>query len=303
MALLRAFLARVDVAHAAGHARVAGIVVDLPVAIIVLAVARLRDLAGDFDVWPDTRVIVGYASKHARVGNESANAALLWIAPADGADFHVTRQIVCSVNETVAIVVDAIAAFLNASVCRGALVFASRRIGFVEVDPTRITRENRAFRVCRRTRLARHGGRRAFRCAIEHDAVVAARAAIRRALAQVDVFIDLVVAVVVLLVARLVVVRAFDAAIVLADEVTIEVVPASGATAGCADARHARLHVPRARDVGRIEQECVAVVVARAAVRDLVEIDAVIDLAVAIVVEIIALLDAAVCLDAWSTGA
>lgn len=138
--------------------------------------------------------------------------------------------------------------------------------------------------------MPRHRSGFARRGAIQDDAIVSASAAIRRALAQVDVFIDLVVAVVVLVVAQTIVSNGLVLdAVVLADAVAIQVVPACGTTI-CTrtSSRIAGNHVPVAANARGIsvEQFRVAIVVTGPARLRTAEVDvgAVVDLAVAVVV-------------------
>ncbi len=294
-ALLRAFLTWKDVAHAAGHAGVTGVVVHLAVAIVIFPVASLGDLPGNFDVHPDALVGVPDALERPRVGNQSTDTAPLRITPADRADLAVARQIVGAVDETVAVVVDAVTTLLDVAVCRGALVFATRRVGSVEIDPARIALRDGAFRIGRVARLSGHGRRRALGRSVESNAVVAANAAIRRAGAQVDVFVDGLVAIVILVVALGVVVGVLDA-VIRALAIAVEVVPTRRACSACARAGVAWNLVPIAANARWIDvrEDRVAVVVTRSAVLRTVERDAFVDGAVAIVVELVADLGAAI---------
>ncbi len=231
-ALLRAFFARKDVADAASHPDVGRVVIGLTVAIVVESVASLGHLSGHFDVCPDALVVVADASVRARVGNQPTDTSTQrFITETDRTDLHVTREVIGAIDQTIAIVVDGIAALLDAAVCLSALVFAPGGVRLIEIDITGETRSDLALRVCRSARFARHTRGRARGISIQNDAVVAAHAAVRGARTQVVVFVDLVVAVVVLVVADGVIVGVLDA-VVLADAVLgrVQVVPTFGTT-------------------------------------------------------------------------
>lgn len=295
-ALLRSLFARKDVARSARHACVTGVVVGLAVTIVILAIASFGYLSRDLDVWPDARVIVTDARVHTGIGDQPADATpQRFVTPTNRTNLVVAREIIGAVDETVAIVIEAITALLDTAVRRGALVFATRRVGFVEIDPAGITRSNFALRVGRCAGLSGRRGRGAGRRSVEHDAVVAANATIGRARTQVDVFIDSAIAIVVLVVALRVVIGVLDA-VVRTLAVAVEVIPTGCAARAGACSRVAGNLVPVAADARRIRvrQLRVTVVVTRAAVLRAIEVDAIVGLAVAVVVEFVADLNAAV---------
>src|SRR5690606_24143175 len=152
-----------------------------------------------------------------------------------------------------AVVVEAVAADLDAAVRRLALVLAPGRVAAVEVVPAVALRVGAlaggdgALRVLQR---AGHGARvHALRRAVQDHAVVAARAAVRDAVAGVDVLVLEAVAVVVEVVAeRLGAVRV-RGAVVLAGPVPIEIVELVGAGARAGPGGDPRVRARIARQV------------------------------------------------------
>ncbi len=298
LALRHAERARRDVARSARTPDIGWRVIRGTIAIVVQTIACFEGLILDQQTGADahghTTLAFGCS------GMDRRGTFAIGIAITHGPDGHVHRQVIGGIDFAVAIVVEPVAEF-HAVVRDVALVFATRGVRIVEV-PEAIPRtraialQNLALRIGVR---ARH---RAIvdtlRCAMNGHAITAALAAIRGARAQIDVLVLDPVAIVVLVVADVIDVRTLDA-VVFAGLVVVEVVIVLRTHVALAYAwLDSRSGTRRALDRRNfaVDQLGEAIVRTRAAPLNAREVDHRTHVrgSVAIVIEIIAHLDAAV---------
>lgn len=137
-ALHGAFLARENVARAARHADIRGVVVGRAITVVIEIVASLGDLSWFFDVWPDALPLGIHAGIFAGVRDEPTNAAVKrFVATTERIELRITREVILVVDQAVAIIVQTVTRF-DAQVCRGAVVFTPSRCRTIEIVPARL---------------------------------------------------------------------------------------------------------------------------------------------------------------------